>query len=94
MCQWTCKNKLFAHSKVVTRNIFKIKSRKFLQKCPIPEKIVISAPDIHIWPGGINCSFMAIYERKYERGMRSLFDYFSKIPKFLIPLKKRFYLTF
>ena len=45
-------------------------------------------------PCAIDCSFMVIYERKYERGMRSLFDYFSKVPKFLISLKKRVYLTF
>ena len=42
-------------------------------------------------PCAINCSFMVIYERKYEHGMRSLFEYFSKIQKFLILLKKKLY---
>ena len=50
--------------------------------------------ELKIRPCAINCSFMVIYECKYEHGMRSLLDYFSKIPKFLILLKKRFYLTF
>ena len=30
-----------------------------------------------IRPCAINCSFMVIYERKYERDIRPLFDYFS-----------------
>ena len=39
----------------------------------------------------VRSRFVVIYERKYECSMRSLFDYFSKIPKFLpYPAQKAF----